>query len=171
MQNTLSCPMLRVQVQHLVHVPWRTLGDIVAPHVGVLAVGLLLALDTAARTNLILQRLSWKLPWSWLRNGAGRCPGVQHRPSAPASPSSPGRMCQAAPCALTFSVSKFGCTGTWAPACSRQSRARARLGSAAVILALEWMWAGEAAPTFIAPTAGSAPAHASFMQQFTQEQG
>lgn len=145
------------------------LGDIMAPRVGVLAVGL--ALDTAARTNLVLHRLSLKLPWNWLGNGDGRFLGVQHRPPAPASPSSPGRMCRAAPCAVTFSVSRSGCRGTWAAACSKQSRARARLGSAAVILALEWMWAGEAAPTFIAPTAGSTPAHTSFMQQVIQERG
>lgn len=135
MQNTLSCPMRGVQVQHLAHVPW---GSATRPwgHHGPACwcpcSGL--ALDTAVRTNLVLRRHSWKLPWRWLRDGAGRCLGVQQRPPAPASPSSPGRMWPAASCAVTFSVSKSSCTGTWAPARSRQSRASARPSSATVIL-------------------------------------
>lgn len=60
------------------------LGDIMAPYVGVLAVGLLLVLDRAARTNLVLegalelaQQGGWQMP-----GGAAQAPC----PSQPLQP-------------------------------------------------------------------------------------
>lgn len=62
----------------------------------------------------------------------GRSTGTLSQPAPPARAGPAGW----ARCAVTFSALKPGCTGTSAPAHSRQSRASTRLGSTAVILAL-----------------------------------
>lgn len=59
------------------------------------------------------------------------CPGTQHSHPAPAQTG----LARLAPCAVTFPMLKSSCTGTSAPALSRQSRASTRLGSTVVILA------------------------------------